>query len=60
MSILSIFSNIAEGDTMYVVIAIVVILILWGITKIGNKRNKEWDCYLTFLTSFHLSMKAHI
>ena len=38
MSILSIFSNIAEGHTMYVVIAIVVILILWGITKIGNKK----------------------
>lgn len=38
MSILSIFSTIAEGDTMYVVIAIVVILILWGITKIGNKK----------------------
>lgn len=38
MSILSIFSNIAEGDTMYVVIAIVVILILWGVTKIGNKK----------------------
>lgn len=38
MNILSIFSNISEGDTMYVVIAIVVILVLWGITKIGKKK----------------------
>lgn len=38
MSTLSIFSNIGEGDTMYIVIAIVVILLLWGITKIGNKK----------------------
>lgn len=38
MNILSIFSNIGEGDTMYVVIAIVVIFVLWGITKVGNKK----------------------
>lgn len=38
MSILSIFSNIGEGDTMYVVIAIVVILLLWGFTKMLNKK----------------------
>jgi|GEM_PF-4277548 len=38
MNILSIFSNIGEGDTMYVVIAIVVILLLWGFTKMRNKK----------------------
>ena len=38
MSILSIFSNIGEGDTMYVVIAIIVILLLWGFTKMMNKK----------------------
>jgi len=38
MNILSIFSNIGEGDTMYVVIAIVVILLLWGFTKMMNKK----------------------
>mgnify|MGYP000716313393 CR=1 FL=1 len=38
MSILSVFSNIGEGDTMYVVIAIFIILVLWGITKIDNKK----------------------
>ncbi len=38
MNILSVFSNIGEGDTMYVVIAIVVILLLWGFTKMMNKK----------------------
>lgn len=38
MNILSIFSNIGEGDTMYVVIAFVVILLLWGFTKMMNKK----------------------
>ncbi len=39
MSTLSIFSNVGEGDTMYIVIAVVVILLLWGITKVINKKN---------------------
>lgn len=38
MNILSVFSNNGEGDTMYVVIAIVVILLLWGFTKMMNKK----------------------
>ena len=38
MNILSIFSNIGEGDTMYVVIAIIVLLLLWGFTKMMNKK----------------------
>lgn len=38
MNILSIFSNIGEGDTMYVVIAVIVILLLWGFTKMMNKK----------------------
>lgn len=38
MNILSIFSNIGEGDTMYVVIAIIVILLLGGFTKMMNKK----------------------
>lgn len=38
MNMLSFFSNIGEGDTMYIIIAIVVILVLWGITKIANKK----------------------
>lgn len=38
MNILSIFSNIGEGDTMYLVIAIIVILLLWGFTKMMNKK----------------------
>ena len=38
MNILSIFTNIGEGDTMYVVIAIIVILLLWGFTKMMNKK----------------------
>lgn len=38
MNILSVFSNIGEGDTMYVVITIVVILLLWGFTKMMNKK----------------------
>lgn len=39
MNLLSIFSNIEETDTLYVVIAIGVILVLWGFTKIiGKKR----------------------
>lgn len=39
MSTLSISSNVGEGDTMYIVIAVVVILLLWGITKVINKKN---------------------
>lgn len=38
MNILSIFSNIGEGDTIYVVIAIIVILLLWGFTKMMKKK----------------------
>ena len=38
MNLLSIFSNIEETDTLYVVIAIVVILLLWGLIKIGRKK----------------------
>lgn len=38
MDLLSIFSNIEETDTLYVVIAIGIILILWGITKLVNKK----------------------
>lgn len=38
MDLLSIFSNIEETDTLYVVIAIGIILLLWGITKLINKK----------------------
>ncbi len=38
MNLLSIFSGIGETDTLYVVIAIVVILLLWGLTRAGNKK----------------------
>lgn len=38
MDLLSIFSNIEETDTLYVVIAIGIILLLWGITKLVNKK----------------------
>lgn len=38
MNLLSIFSNIGETDTLYVVIAIVVILLLWGLVKMGGKK----------------------
>lgn len=38
MDLLSIFSNIEETDSLYVVIAIVVILLFWGLTKIGGKK----------------------
>lgn len=38
MDLLFIFPNIEETDTLYVVIAIVVILVLWGFTKIIGKR----------------------
>lgn len=38
MNLLSIFSGIEETDTLYVVIAIVVILLLWGLTRAGNKK----------------------
>lgn len=38
MNLLSIFSNIGEADALYVVIAIVVILVLWGFTKIIGKK----------------------
>lgn len=38
MNLLSFFSNIEETDTLYVVIAIVVILLLWGFVKMGSKK----------------------
>lgn len=38
MNLLSIFSNIEETDTLYVAIAIVVILLLWGFVKMGGKK----------------------
>lgn len=38
MNLLSIFSNIEETDTLYVVITIVVILLLWGLVKMGGKK----------------------
>lgn len=38
MNLLSIFSGIGETDTLYVVIAIVVILLLWGLTRAENKK----------------------
>ena len=38
MDLLSILSNIEETDTLYVVIAIGIILLLWGITKLVNKK----------------------
>ncbi len=38
MNLLSIFSSIEETDTFYVVIAIVVILLLWGLVKMGGKK----------------------
>ena len=38
MDLLSIFSNIEETDTLYVVIALRIILLLWGITKLVNKK----------------------
>lgn len=38
MNLLSIFSNINEGDSLYVIIAIGIILLLWGITKLVNKK----------------------
>lgn len=38
MDLLSIFSNIEETDTLYVVVAIGIILLLWGITKLVNKK----------------------
>lgn len=38
MDLLFIFSNIEETDTLYIVIAIVVIFVLWGFTKIIGKR----------------------
>lgn len=38
MNLLSIFSDIKETDTLYVVIAIVVILLFWELTKIGRKK----------------------
>ena len=38
MNLLSIFSNIEETDTLYVVIAIVVILLLCGLVKMGGKK----------------------
>lgn len=38
MNLLSIFSNIEETDTLYVVTAIVVILLLWGLVKMGGKK----------------------
>lgn len=38
MNLPSIFSNIEETDTLYVVIAIVVIFLLWGLVKMGGKK----------------------
>lgn len=38
MNLLSFFPNIEETDTLYVVIAIVVILLLWGFVKMGGKK----------------------
>ena len=38
MNLLSIFCGIGGTDTIYVVIAIVVILLLWGLTRAGNKK----------------------
>lgn len=38
MNLLPIFSDIEETDTLYVVIAIVVILLLWGLVKMGSKK----------------------
>lgn len=38
MNLLSFFSNIEETDTLCVVIAIVVILLLWGFVKMGGKK----------------------
>ena len=38
MNLLSIISDIEETDTLYVVIAIVVILLLWGLVKMGDKK----------------------
>ena len=38
MIFLSFFSNVEETDTLYVVIAIVVILLLWGLVKMGGKK----------------------
>ena len=38
MNLLFIFSNIEETDTLYVVIAIVVILLLWGLIRFGRKK----------------------
>lgn len=55
MNILSIFSNIDEGDTMYVVIAIIVILLLWGFTKMMNKKKQQMGLLsdiFDFLSSF--------
>ena len=55
MNILSIFSNIGEGDTMYVVIAIIVILLLWGFTKMMNKKKQQMGLLsdiFDFLSSF--------
>lgn len=55
MNILSIFSNIGEGDTIYVVIAIIVILLLWGFTKMMNKKKQQMGLLsdiFDFLSSF--------
>lgn len=38
MNIASIVADIKETDTIYVVIAIVVILMFWGLAKIGRKN----------------------
>lgn len=51
MNLLSIFSNIEETNTLYVVIAIVVILLLWGLVKIIDKKSEKWGLYLTSLIS---------
>lgn len=38
MNLLSIFSDIKETDTLYVLISFVAILLFWGLSKIGRKK----------------------
>lgn len=39
MNLLSIFSDVGEEDSLYIVIAIIVIFLFWGITKLCNRNN---------------------
>ena len=39
MNLLSIFSDVGEEDSLYIVIAIIVIFLFWGITKLYNRNN---------------------